>query len=240
LGTDEWVANSGARRFEVIKTAPEMQRVPVDRCERGRPGDAAAAEPVAAPTPGAGENEIVTDLGAQDPEIAAPAPEPQRVEPVRCERGEAGFAAAGEPAVAPFAAPTPGADESESGTDLGAQDPEIMSPAPEPQRVGLVRCERDEAGFAAADEPAVAPVAAPTLGADELESGTNLGAQGPDIMSPAPEPQRVPVGRCDEQGGAAEDQQTAAPRDEPPSGADENTVWVSDNTAAGFVERGAL
>jgi len=59
-------------------------------------------------------------------------------------------------------------------------------------------------------------------------------------MSPAPEPRRVPVGRCDEQGGAAEDQQTAAPRDEPPSGADENTVWETANAAAGFVERGAL
>jgi len=51
---------------------------------------------------------------------------------------------------------------------------------------------------------------------------------------------RVPVGRCDEQGGAAEAQQTAAPRDEPPSGADENTVWETANAAAGFVERGAL
>ncbi|MGO9418474.1 helix-turn-helix domain-containing protein [Roseiarcus sp.] len=99
-GIEEWVANSDARRFEMTGTAPEMQRVPVDRCERGGPGDAAAAEAVAAPTPGAGESEIVTDLGAQDPEITAPAPELQRVGPVRCERGEAGFAAADEPAVA--------------------------------------------------------------------------------------------------------------------------------------------
>src|SRR5208337_4039595 len=41
-GIEEWVANSDARRFEMTGTAPEMQRVPVDRCERGGPSDAAA------------------------------------------------------------------------------------------------------------------------------------------------------------------------------------------------------